>query len=221
MGFDFMQRKDTFQEHRDSHRAARIAHINSALKVLSRANYKNITSLARGVAEIVTEYELNQNLSLPEHDRDSDLKPVSHVTLLRNSDYRKILEKTLESEEVSALPTSISSSDYEALKIQNGRIEGQIAQLKHTIINLDSGGLMVSGDSEQFKEEIVKLNDDIRFLMAFIDGMQSEAMDVFVIIKPGEENFEYSEAGYHGVMNMVATYDDLIRLEVLRRKFDV
>ncbi|TCT98761.1 hypothetical protein EC913_104232 [Pseudomonas sp. LP_4_YM] len=80
---------------------------------------------------------------------------------------------------------------------------------------------MVSGDSEQFKEEIVKLNDDIRFLMAFIDGMQSEAMDVFVIIKPGEENFEYSEAGYHGVMNMVATYDDLIRLEVLRRKFDV
>ena len=158
---------------------------------------------------------------MPEHDRDSELRPVSHVTLLRNSDYRKILEKTLESEEVSALPTSISSSDYEALKIRNAGLEGQIAQLKHTIINLDSGGLMVSGDSEQFKEEIVKLNDDIRFLMAFIDGMQSEAMDVFVIIKPGEENFEYSEAGYHGVMNMVATYDDLIRLEVLRRKFDV
>ncbi|QWA30511.1 hypothetical protein [Pseudomonas sp. RC3H12] len=215
-----MQRKDTFQEHRDSHKAARIAHIHSALKVLSRANYKNITSLARGVAKIVTEYELSRNLSLPEHNRESNLKPVSHVTLLRNSDYRKILEKTIESEEVAALPTSISASDYEALKIRNAGLEGQVAQLKHTIINLDSGGLLVSGDSEQLKEEIVKLSGDIKFLIAFIDGMQSEAMDVFVIVKPGEESLEYSEPGYHGVMNMVATYDELIRLEMLRRKFD-
>lgn len=215
-----MGRKDTFLEYREKHKAARASHIHSALKVLSNANYENVTGLAKGVAKIVTEMELRNHLSLPEHERITDLKPVSHVTLLRNPDYRKILEDSFSPEVSVDAPVSISLSDYEALKIRNAGLAGQIVQLKHTIRNLDAGEVLVSDDSEKLKAEINILNDELKFLISFIDNMQSEASDVFLTVRPGEESSEFSAAGYYGVMNMVATYDELLRLEKLRQKFE-
>lgn len=216
-----MQRIDTFEGYRGKHKAARVSQIQSALKILSNGNYKNVTSLAKDVAKIVTEMELRSNLSLPEGQRLVDVKPVSHVTLLRNQDYREILEESFSPDDGIDAPVAISFSDYEALKIRNAGLEGQIAQLKLTIRNLDAGDVLVSGDSEELKKQVGLLGEDLRFLISFIDNMQSEASDIFLTIRPGEENSEYGAAGYYGVMSMVASYDELIRLEKLRQSLGV
>ncbi|WOB57093.1 MULTISPECIES: hypothetical protein [Pseudomonas] len=214
-----MQRIDTFGEYRSKHKAARISHIHSALKILSDATYENVTGLAKGVAKIVTEIELRNHLSLPEDERLIDLKPVSHVTLLRNPDYRQILEQNYSRRVCVDAPVAISFSDYQALKIRNAGLAGQIAQLKLTIRNLDAGDVLESGDSEELKNQISLLGDDLKFLISFIDNMQSEASDIFLTVRPGEESTEFNAAGYYGVMSMVATYDELLRLEKLRQKF--
>lgn len=217
----FMRRNETFEGHREKRKAARISNIQSALKILSNANYENVTSLAKDVAKIVSEIELRNHLSLPERQRPIDLKPVSHITLLRNEDYREILDRNFTPEDGVDAPVAISSTDYEALKIRNAGLEGQIAQLKLTIRNLDAGDVLVSGDSEELRKKISLLGEDLRFLISFIDNMQSEASDIFLTVRPGEENTEYGAAGYYGVMSMVATYDELIRLEKLRQSLGV
>lgn len=216
-----MRRSDTFEGYRGKRKAARVSHIQSALKILSNANYENVTSLAKDVAKIITEMELRNNLSLPEGQRLIDVKPVSHVTLLRNQDYREILDESFSPEDSVDAPVAISFSDNEALKIRNAGLLGQIAQLKLTIRNLDAGDVLVSGDSEGLKKQVGLLGEDLRFLISFIDNMQSEASDIFLTVRPGEENSEYGAAGYYGVMSMVATYDELIRLEKLRQSLGV
>lgn len=216
-----MRRSDTFLEYREKHKAARVSRIHSALKVLSNANYDNVTSLAKGVARIVSEIELRNHLSLPAQARSADFKPLSHITLLRNPDYRKILDDIFSSDFTVVTPVSINVSDFEALKIRNAGLIGQINQLKYTIRKLDAGDVLESGDSEELKKEVGALSDDLKFLISFIDNMQSEASDIFLTVRPGEENVEFSAAGYHGVRSMVATYDELLRLERLRQKFGV
>jgi len=216
-----IRRSDTFQVYREKHKAARVSSIHSALKALSNANYDNVTSLAKGVAKVLSEIDQRNYLSLPEQARPADLKPVSHITLLRNPDYRKILDESFSSDYTVDAPVSINVSDFEALRIRNAGLIGQITQLKSTIRKLDAGDVLESGDSEGLKKEIRNLSDDLKFLICFIDNMQSEASDIFLTIRPGEENVEFSAAGYHGVRSMVATYDELLRLERLRQKFGV
>jgi len=214
-------RVDTFEEHRDEARAARIARIQSALDVLSSANYENVTNLAKAVAKIVAEIELRNYLGLPSEMQAKAFKPISHITLLRNDKYRQILEQHLGQNVESCVPVSISSSDFEALKIRNASLAGHIEQLKLTIRNLDSGDFVSSLDGEQLLKDNACLSEDLKFVIGMLDDVLSGAGGMFVTKMPGEEDKDFTVAGLHGPMDLIATYDDLLRLESLRQKLDI
>ena len=212
-------RFDPFEEHRTDARAARLARIQRALDVLSSATYENVTNLAKGVAKIVAEIELREYLNLPADKQVNKFKPISHITLLRNDKYREILSRRLNLSVESSVSVSISSSDFEALKIRNASLAGHIEQLKLTIRNLDSGiNPAFSMDGEKLKQDNDYLAEGLKFVIRMLDDVLSGAGGMFITKMPGEEDRDFKVAGLHGPMDLVATYDDLLRLEALRKK---
>jgi len=212
-------RVDPFEAHREDARAARITRIQNALDVLSSATFENVTNLAVGVAKIVAEIELRVYLTLPTDKQVKKFKPISHVTLLRNDKYRGLLEQHLSLSIESSVPVSVSSSDFEALKIRNASLAGHIEQLKLTIRNLDSGiDPALSMDGEKLRQDNDYLAEELKFVIRMLDDVLSGAGGMFITKMPGEEDRDFKVAGLHGPMDLVATYDDLLRLEALRKK---
>lgn len=211
------RRTDTFDEYREKQKIARISYIHSALKVLSNASYSNITRLAKDVSKVVTEIELKHHQALPFAERPNEIKPVSHVTLLRNSDYRELLERSLNISAEDSVAVTFSVSDFEVLKIRNASLEAQVTLLKQTIRNFDAGELPASSDENVKLEEKVKhLGENIKFLLKLISDMNSEVPGVFVTILPGEEGAIHPVPGFYGPMNLIATLEELESLEKLR-----
>lgn len=211
------RRTDTFDEYREKQKLARISYINSALRIISNSSYSNITRLAKDVSKVVTEIELKNYQALPLAERPKEIKPVSHVTLLRNAEYRALLEHSINISEKNNVAGTFSVSDFEALKIRNASLEAQVSLLKQTIINFDAGDLPFSSDENVKLEDKVKyLTNNVKFLLKFIDEMNDEARGVFVTVLAGEEDPMHSEPGFYGPMNLIATLEELKDLEKLR-----
>ncbi|WP_095151304.1 hypothetical protein [Pseudomonas sp. Irchel s3b5] len=211
------RRTDTFDEYREKQKLARISNIQSALKIISNSSYSNITRLAKDVSKVVTEIELKNYEALPLAERPKEIKPVSHVTLLRNAEYRALLKDSLNISEKDCVAVTISSSDFEALKIRNAGLEAKVSLLKQTIINLDAGNLPTDSDqSVKLEEKVEYLRDNVRFLLRLIDDMNNDVPGVFVTVLDGEEDPRYSEPGFYGPMNLIATLEELKDLEKLR-----
>ena len=211
------RRTDTFDEYREKQKLARISNINSALKIISNSSYSNITRLAKDVSKVVTEIELKNYQALPLAEKPKEIKPVSHVTLLRNAEYRALLEHSINISQKGSVAVTFSASDVEALRIRNASLEAQVSLLKQTIVNFDAGDLPVGLDGNAKLEEKVKyLTGNVKFLLKFIDDMNSEARGVFVTVLAGEEDPMHSEPGFHGPMNLIATLEELKDLERLR-----
>ncbi|PHN17221.1 hypothetical protein [Pseudomonas sp. ICMP 561] len=212
-------RKDTFDEYRENHRQQRVDFIKRALVVLSNAKYVNVTRLARDVSKLVTEFEAKVHANKSESERDELCKPVSHVTLLRNISYRKILEDFMAVEARSGtLPGSVIT-DIEALRIRNASLESQNLLLKEKIRSVDLGVRQLdSSKREMSDDEFESLRKGVLTLIKIIDGMVGQASDIYITVLEGEESSEYPEAGFYGPWEKISTIDELRELERMRKR---
>lgn len=213
------EKHDNFYTYRAGQKASRIRHIASALAMLSKAMYPNVTNLAIDVAKIVTEYEFREFESLPEKFKAKGFKPVSHVTLLRNSDYRSCLERSGKIEGSAEEATLLTATDFEALKIRNASLHGQIDQLKLTIRNIDSGVLPNSPEeTERLRKTCDGLRNDLMMVTTILDNVLAECRQVLIMVSPGQENELQPTPGLWGLINCLATYDQLLQIDLLRRQ---
>ena len=214
-----VQRLDPFDNYRAEHKALRIRHIRSALDILSKATYPNITNLAIDVAKIVKEFEYRDFELLPEKTKVKGFKPVSHVTLLRNSDYRLYLDRSGKIEESAEETPVVTTSDFEALKIRNASLNGQIDQLKLTIRNIDSGVLPNSPEeTDKLRSENESLRDALTMVCRVLDNVLGECSQVLITVPPGQETEQQPSPGLWGLFDIIATYDELLKLDTLRRQ---
>lgn len=212
---------DPFGSYRNDRKAARIKHIQSALAILSNATYANVTNLAIDAAKIISEFEYREFLLMPAAVQAKGFKPVSHVTLLRNADYRPILDQMVKDEEAAEVVTIVSNSDFEALKIRNASLNGQIEQLKLTIRNFDAGIVpTTSEEADVLREEIDKLRESLVLMFSIYDGMQSEGKGIYLTVLPGDEGEDgfYNAPGLWGVMNQIATHEQMVKVNKLREE---
>ncbi len=215
--------KDTFDVYRQTQKKLRLDFISSALKILSNAKYSNVTRLARDVAKLVAEFEMKHFLSLPESERAEDLKPISHVTLLRNEDYRKVLEAALAVDADKSSNVSVIT-DLEASKIRISSLETQNFLLKEKIRNMDlaiSPGTSVARvgvDSSVFDE--AEYYGDLELLLTLVDGMREQLPDAYKTVLEGSESEHYPVAGYYGPFNLIVEISGLKRLSRIRKKVD-
>jgi hypothetical protein len=214
-----VQRLDPFDNYRTEHKALRIRYIRSALAILSNATYPNITNLAIDVAKIVKEYEFRDFESLPEKTKVKGFKAVSHVTLLRNSDYRLCLHQSGKIEVAAEDIPVATASDFEALKIRNASLHGQIDQLKLTIRNIDSGILPNSPEeTDKLRSEVEGLRDGLQMVCKILDNILGECSEVLITVTPGQETDQQPSPGLWGLFDILATYDELLKLDGFRRQ---
>lgn len=217
-----VQRLDPFDNYRTEHKALRIKHIRSALAILSNATYPNVTNLATDVAKIVTEFEQRDFESLPENTKAKAFKPVSHVTLLRNTDYRLYLDQSGMIEESADEIPAPTASDFEALKIRNASLHGQIDQLKLTIRNIDSGVLPNSPEeTDKLRSEVEGLRDSLQMVCKMLDNVLGECSKMLITVPPGQETEQQSSPGLWGLFDLLATYDELLKFDALRRQLRI
>ena len=212
---------DPFAQHRSNTKALRIKHIKKALSTLSNGSYTKVTNLAIDVAKIVAEFEYREFLLLPEATQAEGFKPISFVTLLRNQEYRPLLDSVVVNKKSADSVISVSFSEFEALKVRNAGLNGQIEQLKLTIRNLDAGILPSSSEEvDSMRVEAERLRGSLRLLFSIVDGMQSEGQGIYSTILPGDEDDIYNSPGFWGPMHQIATYDEMAKLNKLRHELE-
>lgn len=214
-----VQRLDPFDNYREGHKALRIKHIRSALALLSNATYPNITNLAIDVAKIVKEFEYRDFESLPEKTKAKGFKPVSHVTLLRNTDYRQYLHQSGKIEESAEQTPVVTTSDFEALKIRNASLNARIDDLLLKIRKIDSGVLPNSPEeTDKLRSETESLRDALTMVCRVLDNVLGECSQVLITVPPGQETDQQPSPGLWGLFDIIATYDELLKLDTLRRQ---
>ena len=212
---------DPFAQHRNNLKVSRIQHINKALATLSNGSYDKVTNLAHDVAKIIAEFERREFLLLPEAVQAEGFKPISFVTLLRNPEYRPLLDSVVFGKKTAQVVSSVSLSEFEALKARNAGLNGQIEQLKLTIRNLDAGIVpTTSAEVDLLRMEADKLRESLKLLFSIVDGMQTEGQGIYTTVLPGDQNPVYASPGFWGPMNQIATYDEMAALNKLREELE-
>lgn len=209
--------RDTFKEYRDKHRAARLSRIESAVKALNSASYKSISSFAKAVARIVTEFE-EKNCVANQDGRDC--RPMSHITLLKNKEYRSVLEGACSFPSTDKRGELIDFKGYQELKIKCAGLMAKISTLEQCIRNIDLGAPMLASIEGGSTPDQVESMEDQRFLLDFIDDFQLEMKEAIEVVHPEQIDEYHPEAGLYGPMTMIRDYSALERLQEIRKKLE-
>lgn len=209
-----MKRSQTFNEYRRKHEAKRLQFITEALKILSNAKYSNVTSFAKDVAKLVTEYELSRNTSSQDGTVVVPNKPMSHVTLLRNKAYRDLLERFLKINQKIPDTTNLSISDNEALKFEIASLRKKNQWLEQKILAIDSGvSFEGSGGGEVLQASIERLQSDLALVISIYDGMRSQISGALKLVPEGETTPRFATPGFHGPRGLIAPMEDMYELD--------
>lgn len=177
------KRSHTFDKYRDGVQATTKEYVREALKILTHSNFDNITDLSKSAANIVYELKMKDyNLSLAKNPNLILAKPkkTANTTLLRNCQYRLLLEVFMSS--VSAdEPKEPSTSEVEELKIRIASIEAENEILKNKLTaphRADEPVQQFELSSED-QLHLRKLERNQILLVRMIDDMFSSAHDLF------------------------------------------
>lgn len=212
------KRKDTFKGHREGMVESRLALVKAALEHLSNAYYKNVTRLARDVASFVSLLESTENDKLPEKYRRSDLKPVSPVTILRNDEYRRLLDGFL----LKSHPTDDVGQeqfiDVEALIIKNKGLEALTKLLKNKLADGRVGHEGLDGEALQISQKQVEdLFSSLELLVSVVHNMQEKTLGVFYRAT-ADNDPKGKGPGFWGPYGLVATAEEMLELEDISRR---
>ena len=137
------------------------------------------------MAKIVTEFEAKEFVSVNAGYSDM-LKPMSHVTLLKNKKYREVLEQAFDFETYVECSNTVSVAEYEALKYRCAGLESKIALLEQTIRNLDAGvGGLEYRVAETANGGVEGDSSDAAFLLDLLDDLKGELHDAIETIFQG------------------------------------
>lgn len=207
-----MKRSQTFDEYRRKQEAKRLELISEALKILSNAEYSNVTSFARDVARLVTEFESSRKtlqggaVAVPQ-------KPMSHVTLLRNKTYRDLLERFLKIRKKTPDTTNLSISDDEALKFELASLRKKNQWLEQKILAIDSGASFEGSGGEAFQASIELLQNDLALVISIYEGMCGQIQGAFKLVPEGETTPNFATPGLHGPRGLIAAMEDMHELD--------
>ncbi|QLJ12635.1 hypothetical protein H0H12_19560 [Pseudomonas putida] len=189
---------------------SRLGFVKAALDHLAHAHYNNVTRLARDVASFVSALEDTENGKLPEKYRKSDLKPVSHVTILRNSEYRRLLEAFLSKGLSNEVAEQKPFIDVEELLIRIKSLESQNKILKNKILN---GSLEAQDYSEDDRFDAERqLFLALDFVISLVGKMQDKAPGCFYNATPDNDPKEKGP-GFWGPYGLVESYEEMQKFE--------
>lgn len=205
------KRKDTLKDYREGLVGSRLEKIQAALARFSHARYSNITGLARDVAGYVTILEAGDDERKPNGERAKKLRPVSHVTILRNEEYRALLNSFLSIEQEAGIPRERVD---QALLLENEALKSKLRLFQNKLVDAYADWDLVDGRSFVNPQE-TKIYEWLRTALSVMDNMHK--------FSPGSFDFVTDPKGKRGMqpglqapMGLAATLEEMAEIEHAR-----
>lgn len=211
-------RHDPFLNFREAARNARVDHIENALRLLKDATFKNVTKLAMGVANLVTDAEAASR-SAEAVGRKDEQAPMSHITLLKNEHYRKILDRYFDFTSGKLVENTVDIEAYRALQFKCGSLESHITMLKQMLVNQDCNeGLEYNADLVASYSGNEQALEYAKYLLDFLDDLCDSLEDMIEVVLPGDESRR--APGIHGPFNLIRTHEEMEYLQSIRDRVE-
>lgn len=205
--------------------AGRSAHIEAivglAISMIDASKYGRITDYCRTLSAIITELRVAKSASPSSPYFNRKVKPFSHVTLMRNTTYREMVEKQFNNSRVVIEEQQVEDEDedLEELKYKLVSLMAQTNLLKERVIALDSGRGLTGIDNAEAEKIIDKLNQRVEMLIRVNQDVLDSVNGAFrLVLDPTEKQ---PVAGMYGPKGLVASLDDLEEMKKAMKEHPV
>ncbi|WP_274080449.1 hypothetical protein [Pseudomonas kurunegalensis] len=193
----------------DAYIARRSAHnerlISQAVSAIEASRFGNLTDYCKTVSAVVSEIREAKALDPISPFYRKIVRPLSYVTLLRNPNYRKIVEQRYN--ETRELAIIEEQEDTEDLKLKIASLLGQINLLKEKVHAIDAGRSSETVDDSEYQALLEKANSRIGFLLTMHVRLREHAGNAF------QHNTEPNERqpipGLHSYRGLIMSVDEL------------
>ncbi|RMM83442.1 hypothetical protein ALQ71_03987 [Pseudomonas coronafaciens pv. striafaciens] len=188
----------------------------NAARTVDASKYANLTEYCKDLAKIITQLRAAEAQSPASPFHTSKCRNFSHVTLLRNESYRKIIEQVFNVSRSNTMVEQAAEENLDLLKVQNAGLAAQISLLRAKIISMDSdqdgGGLRgLSGEYEEGGAVINELNHRIFVMLKVYRALR---LNMGKAVRYLEVPSNGNEAGLVGVRGQVATLAELDQMRL-------
>lgn len=193
--------------------------IELAISMIDASKYGRITDYCRTLSAIITELRVAKSASPSSPYFNRKVKPFSHVTLMRNTTYREMVEKQFNNSRVVIEEQQDEDEDLEELKYKVVSLMAQTNLLKERIIALDSGRGHTGIDNAEAEKIIDKLNQRVEMLIRVNQDVLDSVNGAFrLVLEPTEKQ---PVAGMYGPKGLVASLDDLEEMKKAMKEHPV
>lgn len=200
----------------DPYIAARTAHVEAivtqVINTIDASKYGLITDYCKALSPIITELRAAKAVSPSSPYFNKKVKRFSHVTLMRNKTYRKMVDKAFNnSRGLAAVLDEEPEEDVEELKLQVVSLLSQLNLMKDRIIAIDAGRGLASVDNAEAEKIIAKLNQRVDMLLRVNQDVLNSVNGAFkLVLDPTEKQ---PVPGMYGPRGFVASLDDLDEIQ--------
>lgn len=179
------KRKHSFDSYRVNKKHDTIEKVRRALDVFSNSNFKSTTVLAKKVSKVIdeintAEYKLNVEKAKNKKTQKpvSKPKPFSYTTLLRNEDYRPLLDLHMQGNRELA---PIGVTDQEILKAKCASLESQVELLQARLKSIQAGdnALALEAHDSNLLARLGDFESDQIMLVEIVEALFSDFADLF------------------------------------------
>jgi hypothetical protein len=214
-----LKRQSTFGSYISGRSAHIEAMIELAISMIDASKYGRITDYCRTLSAIITELRVAKSASPSSPYFNRKVKPFSHVTLMRNTTYREMVEKQFNNSRVVIEEQQDEDEDLEELKYKVVSLMAQTNLLKERIIALDSGRGHTGIDNAEAEKIIDKLNQRVEMLIRVNQDVLDSVNGAFrLVLEPTEKQ---PVAGMYGPKGLVASLDDLEEMKKAMKEHPV
>lgn len=204
---------DNLKAHREEKVDVRLNMIHSALAKMS-GRYKSLTALAKDVAKYVTVFEAAENSKKSEATRSKPLRPVSHITILRNVHYRTALQAFFDGGVDASTPQPLV--DYNALLLELEELRSKNNLLKIKLTDAFMGWELADDHNSSALPNEDKVMSWLELLLSVINKMQELTPGTFdnVTDPKGKRG---RGPGLHCPMGIAASPDEMLELHEIKQ----
>jgi hypothetical protein len=189
--------------------------------MIDASKYGRITDYCRALSAIITELRVAKSASPSSPYFNRKVKPFSHVTLMRNTTYRELVEKQFNNSRavIEEQHDEDENEDLEELKYKVVSLMAQTNLLKERVIALDSGRGLTGIDNAEAEKIIDKLNQRVEMLIRVNQDVLDSVNGAFrLVLQPTEKQ---PVAGMYGPKGLVASLDDLEEMKKAMKEHPV
>ncbi|MNJ15423.1 hypothetical protein D3C77_96700 [compost metagenome] len=179
--------------------------ILKALGTIDASRYRHFTEYCKTLSAIISELRAVSASDPATPLFNKEVRAFSYVTLMRNTNYRKIVLARFESaQEIKALAPDEDTDD---MKLQIASLIAQTNLLKYKIISMDSGRNIDSLDTDAAYAVLDKANTRIGLLLRVYEKTREASRGIFKIINEPSPN--HPTIGLYSYTGLIATQDEI------------